>query len=164
MFRCCFFQVLYGFYKILLPKVLVPITIERSASHGFESKCGSLVNMKILVIHPVSLIRENHHFSKQVPEGCVGVCKPLAFMRLRIKIMNSVNICAGRLVVYASTSPTKRLACGSDITGDVQWRTCFEYVSNSRIHCDFRLLQVQVYLSTSFSCQIAAPGWFLRKH
>jgi hypothetical protein len=120
MFRCCFFQVLYGFYKILLPKVLVPITIERSASHGFKSKCGSLVNMKILVTHPVSLIRENHHFSKQVPEGCVGVCKPLAFMRLRIKIMNSVNICAGGLVVYASTSPTKRLACGSDITGDVQ--------------------------------------------
>ena len=133
MFRCCFFQVLYGFYKILLPKVLVPITIERSASHGFKSKCGSLVNMKILVIHPVSLIRENHHFSKQVPEGCVGVCKPLAFMRLRIKIMNSVNI-------------------------------CFEYVSNSRIRCDFRLLQVHVYLSTLFSCQIAAPGWFLRKH
>jgi hypothetical protein len=25
-------------------------------------------------------------------------------------------------------------------------------------------LQVQVYLSTQFSCQIAAPGWFLRKH
>ena len=31
---------------------------------------------------------------------------------------------AGGLVVHASTSPTKRLAWDTDITGDVQWRTC----------------------------------------
>ena len=31
---------------------------------------------------------------------------------------------AGGLVVHASTSPTKRLAWDTDITGDVHWRTC----------------------------------------
>jgi hypothetical protein len=31
------------------------------------------------------------------------------------------------LVVHASTSPTKKLACDTEITGDVQWRTCHSF-------------------------------------
>ena len=141
----------------------IPITIERSASHGLNPNATAWWTWTYLWPTWSASYGKIIIFQSRFQRGVwVCVCKPLAFMRLRIKIMNSVNIYAWGL--YASTSPTKRLACGSDITGDVQWRTCFEYVSNSRIRCDFRLLQVHVYLSTSFSCQIAAPGWFLRKH
>ena len=55
---------------------------------------------------------------------CVCVClSPLIVMRVRVcKLKSVVNFTClpGELVVHASTNPTKRLACDTDITGEVQ--------------------------------------------
>jgi hypothetical protein len=93
-------------------------------------------------------------------EQCVCVLSPLIVMRVRVcKLKSVVNFTClpGELVVHASTNPTMRLACDTDITGEVQWRTnsnvfrTVEHVSMSGC-CRYRyiisLLHQDGYLGT----------------
>ena len=66
-----------------------------------------------------------HYLAERERESSVCVCvlSPLIVMRVRVcKLKSVVNFTClpGELVVHASTNPTKRLACDTDITGEVQ--------------------------------------------
>ena len=68
---------------------------------------------------------------RQKRPSCVGTPCFLGLVEA-VDPFQTCFIVAGGLVVHASTSPTKRLACDTDITGDVQWRTCHSF-------CNFNL-------------------------
>ena len=64
-----------------------------------------------------------HYLAERERESSVCVLSPLIVMRVRVcKLKSVVNFTClpGELVVHASTNPTKRLACDTDITGEVQ--------------------------------------------